>query len=119
MAAPVQRGTAHDTVTAPTSTIFTIDGTSFRRQPFADQEQVKNEAGADLVEVFQNPGHRVSFTGHLKASQTALIPGDLLPLTYSGGSVITYVVESAETEGFGKVTKQTITAKKGDAATYV
>jgi hypothetical protein len=120
MPAPVQRGTTLKTATAPTSSTYLIDGKTFKYLPFADQVSNKDEAGCDVNELFQNPGHRVRFTGKLKSGQTRKLPGDLLPLTYDGGTVVTYVVEDggADEDGYGEALKQEITAKKADAATY-
>lgn len=120
MAAPTQRGTAHATFTAPTSTVWTIDASTFRIQRTSDAESVKNESAEDAVEVFSNPGLMCSFTGTLKSGQTPAKPGDLVSLTFPASHTPTGAVEgvvmSAEDENFGKVIKQTITWKYNAAA---
>jgi hypothetical protein len=118
MSAATQRGTAVATATAPTSSVFIIAASTFRYQPFAKQESIEDESTNDITEIFNGAGHRVSFTGTLKSGQTRKVLGDLLALTYDGASVVTYVIESADQEGFGMGLKQQITAKKADAATY-
>lgn len=120
MAAPVQRGTAHATFTTPTSTLWTIDATTFRIQRLADAESIKNESAEDFLEVFTNPSLLVSFTGTLKSGQTPAKPGDLVTLTFPASHTPTGAVEgvimSAEDEGHGKVIKQSITWKYNAAA---
>lgn len=120
MAAPVQRGTAHATFTAPTSTVWTIDATTFRISRTSDKESVKNESAEDIVEVYWNPGLMVSFTGTLKSGQSPAQPGDVVALTFPAShdptGAIEFVVETAEDEGLGRVIKQSITAKYNAAA---
>ncbi len=118
MSAATQRGTAVATATAPTSSVFVIAASTFRRMPFSKQETVEDESCNDVTEIFNGAGHRVSFRGTLKSGQSAKAIGDLLALTYDGAVVVTYVIESADQEGFGMGLKQQITAKKADAATY-
>ena len=122
MAAPVPRGTAHATYTAPTSTIWKINAKTFRLTPTADLESEKNEAGEDDLEVINNPGHTVSFTGVVKSGQTPAKIGDIVTLTYPAGHTPTgakeYMVTAAPQEGYGMVIKQNVEAKLNDAADY-
>lgn len=121
MAAPVQRGTAHATFTAPTSTIGTIDANTMRVQRLADHMPVQNESAEDFLEVFSNPSLALAFEWTLKASQTPSKPGDLVSLTFPASHTPTGAVEgvvlTAEDSGFGKVIRQSITWKYNAAAT--
>lgn len=123
MAAPVQRGTAHATFTAPTSTVFTIDASTFRVRRGSDNISIKNESSEAILEVFNDPRVTCSFTGTLKAAQTPLIQGDLITLTFPTdhepeGAVEFVVHEEPEDSGFGMVIQQSITCKKHAAADY-
>jgi hypothetical protein len=122
MADPVQRGTAALTFPAPTSTVFKINGGTFKLTPTADLERERDEANAEDLDVISNPGHQVSFTGRVKAGQTPVKVGDVLILTYPAGHQYAgakeYVVDAAPQEGFGRVIKQNVEAHLNDAADY-
>lgn len=123
MAAPVQRGTAHLTFAAPTSTIWTIDADTFRITRGADQISIKNESAEDILEVFSDPRIVISFEGTVKAAQTPAKRGDKVTITFPAshtptGAIDMVVINDPEDSGFGKVIRQSIQAKKHDAATY-
>lgn len=119
--APMQRGTAHATFTAPTSTIGTIDATTFRTIPTGDHQTIKDESAADVLEAFQNGHYRFAFTMTVKSGQTPVIKGGLITLTFPASHIVTGAIECAvvndpEISNYGMVIRQDVEVKYNTAA---